>query len=109
MSFSGRMKKRKYEKKKRQVKKELSMHLFSVTSSEQNSPTHRKLRKNPSRREVEEYLDYRMNLRRKWIDKFFEFHTDIDPKIMEEVRKEAYEDIELFKRNLLEEMGYKSA
>ncbi len=106
MSISERMKRRKYEKNKNRVKRELSVHLLSVTMSEQNSPTHRKLRKNASRKEVEEYLNYRMNLRRKWIDKFFEFHPDIDPRIEKEVRNEAYEDIELFKKNLLEELGY---
>ena len=41
-----------------------------------------------------------MRLRKKWIDKFFEFHPDIDPKIRSELRKEAYEDADIFKENL---------
>ena len=85
----------------RKVRRELSQHLFSVAAAEQNAPTHRKLRKNASQEEIEEYLDHRMRLRKKWIDKFFEFHPDIDPKIREELRKEAYEDMEILKENLL--------
>ena len=101
MSLGNRMRQRKYEKKKKKVRKELSLHLFSVTAAEQNAPTHQKLRKNPSDEDIMEYLDHRMRLRKKWIDKFFEFHPDIDPKVREEVKKEAYEDMETFKKNLL--------
>ena len=95
------MRQRKYDKKKRKVRRELSLHLFSVTAAEQNAPTHQKLRKNPSEENIKEYLDHRMRLRKKWIDKFFEFHPDIDLKIREEVKKEAYEDVEIFRKNLL--------
>ncbi len=95
------MRQRKYDKKKRKVRRELSLHLFSVTAAEQNAPTHQKLRKNPSEEDIKGYLDHRMRLRKKWIDKFFEFHPDIDPKIREEVKKEAYEDVEIFRKNLL--------
>ena len=101
MPLRKRMRQRKYKKMKKKVSKELSLHLFSVTAAEQNAPTHQKLRKNPSDEDIREYLDHRMRLRKKWIDKFFEFHPDINPKIKEEVRKEAYEDIEIFKKNLL--------
>jgi hypothetical protein len=101
MSFSEKRKQRKYEKKKRKVRKKLSLHLFSVTAAEQNAPTHRKLRKNPSQHDIDEYLEYRMRLRKKWIDKFFEFHPEIDPKMRQELREEAYEDMEVFRKNLL--------
>lgn len=104
MSYWEKRRQRKYEKEKRKVRKELSLHLFSVSAAEQSSPTHIKLRKNPSQEDIEEYLEHRMKLRRKWIDKFFEFHPDIDPKIVKELKKEAYEDIEIFKDSLLESL-----
>lgn len=85
----------------RKARRKLSLHLFSVAAAEQNAPTHRKLNKNGGQEEINEYLEYRMSLRRKWIDKFFEFHPDIDLKIKEELRKEAYKDIEIFKKSLL--------
>ena len=92
---------RKYEKEKKKVRKELATHLFSVTAAEQNSPTHRKLRKNPTQDNIDEYLEHRMQLRKKWIDKFFDFHPDISQKVREAVKKEAYDDMEVFKKNLL--------
>jgi hypothetical protein len=101
MSYREKRRQRKYEKEKNKIRRKLSLHLFSVAAAEQNAPTHRKLKKNASQDEINEYLDFRMRLRRKWIDKFFEFHPDIDPKISEELRKEAYEDIEVFKESLL--------
>ena len=101
MSFAEKRRKKKYEKEKNKVRKKLSLHLFSVAAAEQNAPTHRKLRKNPNQDDINEYLEYRMKLRKKWIDKFFEFHPDIDPKIRNELIQEAYEDIELFKQSLL--------
>ena len=101
MSFMEKRRQRKYEKEKNKIRRKLSLHLFSVTAAEQNAPTHKKLRKNPSEDDINEYLEYRMRLRRKWIDKFFEFHPDIDPKIKKELKKEAHEDIELFKKSLL--------
>jgi hypothetical protein len=104
MSFWKKRKKKKYEKEKSEVRRELSLHLFSVTAAEQNAPTHRKLRKNPSQDDVEQYLEYRMRLRKKWIDKFFDFHPDVDPKIKEELTKEAYDDIEVFKNSLMEKV-----
>jgi hypothetical protein len=105
MSFPENRKQRKYEKKKNKIRKKLSLHLFSVSAAEQNSPTHIKLRKNPSQHDIDEYLELRMRLRRKWIDKFFEFHRDIDPKIRDELRKEAYEDMKLFRENLLAQLN----
>jgi hypothetical protein len=105
MSISDKRKQRKYEKKKNKIRKKLSVHLFSVSAAEQNSPTHIKLRRNPSQHDIDEYLELRMRLREKWIDKFFEFHPDIDPKIRAELRKEAYEDIELFRENLLAQLN----
>jgi hypothetical protein len=104
MSFSERRKQRKYEKRKRKIRKKLSVHLFSVSAAEQNSPTHIKLRKKPTQHDIDEYLEHRMRLRKKWIDKFFEFHTDIDPKIRVELKNEAYEDMEIFKKCLLEQI-----
>ena len=104
MSLKEKRKNRKYEKKLRIARRELSLHLFSVTAAEQNAPTHRRLRKKASSQEIKEYLDHRMRLRRKWIDKFFEFHPDIDPKIKKELKKEALEDMEIFKENLLLEL-----
>jgi hypothetical protein len=101
MSFREKRRQRKYEKQKNNFRRKLSMHLFSVTAAEQNAPTHRKLRKNASEEDINEYLEYRMRLRRKWIDKFFEFHPDIDPKMKKELRKEAYKDIEVFRESLL--------
>ncbi len=101
MSFSKIRRKRKYEKKKNKVRRKLSLHLFSVSAAEQNAPTHRKLRKNASQENIDEYLEHRMQLRKKWIDKFFEFHPDIHPEIREEVKKEAYEDMEAFRKSLL--------
>ena len=101
MSLKERRSKRKYEKMKKKARKELSVHLFSVSAAEQNAPTHWKLKKNAPQEEVTRYLEHRMRLRKKWIDKFFEFHPDIDPKIKSELKKEAYEDIEIFKENLL--------
>lgn len=101
MSFRDKRKQRKLEKQKNKIRKKLSLHLFSVTAAEQNAPTHKKLRKNASEDDINDYLEYRMRLRRKWIDKFFEFHPDIDPKIKKELRKEAYKDIEVFKECLL--------
>lgn len=92
---------RKYEKEKNKVRRKLSLHLFSVSAAEQNAPTHKKLKKNASQDEINKYLDYRMKLRRIWIDKFFEFHTGIDPMIREELKKEAYEDIQVFADSLL--------
>lgn len=94
----------KYEKKKAKVRKKLSLHLFSVSAAEQNSPTHKTLKEGASQEEKERYLAHRMNLRRKWIDKFFEFHTTIDPTMRSELRKEAYEDMEIFTKNLLESL-----
>lgn len=105
MSISDNRKQRKFEKKKNKIRKKLSVHLFSVSAAEQNSPTHIKLRKNPSQHDIDEYLELRMRLRKKWIDKFFEFHPDIDPNIRAELRKEAYEDIKLFKENLLAQLN----
>ena len=105
MSFGDKRRKKKFEKEKSRVRRELSLHLFSVTAAEQNAPTHRKLRKNPSQEDIEQYLEYRMKLRKKWIDKFFEFHPDIDPEIKKELLEEAYDDIELFKKSLLEKIG----
>jgi hypothetical protein len=105
MSFSENRKQSKYEKKKNKIRKKLSLHLFSVSAAEQNAPTHIKLRKNPSQHDIDEYLELRMRLRKKWIDKFFEFHPDIDPKIRDELRKEAYEDIKLFRENLLAQLN----
>lgn len=101
MSFREKRRQRKYEKEKNKVRRKLSLHLFSVAAAEQNAPTHKKLKKNASQNEINDYLDFRMRLRRKWIDKFFEFHPDIDPKIREEVKREAYDDIEAFKESLL--------
>ncbi len=101
MLFKEKRIKRKHEKKKRKARKELSVHLFSVSAAEQNAPTHCKLKKNAPQEEVNQYLEHRMRLRRKWIDKFFEFHPEIDPKIKKELKKEVYEDIEIFKENLL--------
>ena len=94
----------KYEKKKAKVRKKLSLHLFSVSAAEQNAPTHKKLKEGASQEEKERYLEHRMNLRKKWIDKFFECHSGIDPKMRKELRQEAYEDMGIFKRNLLESL-----
>lgn len=105
MPFFKNRGQRKYEKKKNKIRKKLSLHLFSVSAGEQNSPSHIKLRKNPSQHDIDEYLELRMRLRKKWIDKFFEFHPDIDPKIRVELRKEAYEDVKLFKENLLAQLN----
>jgi hypothetical protein len=105
MSFSENRKQGKYEKKKNKIRKKLSLHLFSVSAAEQNAPTHIKLRKNPSQHDIDEYLELRMRLRKKWIDKFFEFHPNIDPKMRDELRKEAYEDIKLFRENLLAQLN----
>jgi hypothetical protein len=105
MSFLEKRKKRKYEKEKAKIRKKLSLHLFSVSAAEQNSPTHIKLRKNPSDDDVNEYLEHRMMLRRKWIDKFFEFHPDIDSKIAKELKEDAYEDMEAFKKSLLSQLN----
>jgi hypothetical protein len=104
MSLREKRKERKYKKKKERIRRELSLHLFSVTAAEQNSPTHIKLRKNPDQNDINEYLEHRMRLRKKWIDKFFDFHPDIDPKIKEELREEAYGDMEAFKESLLEKL-----
>ncbi len=101
MSLWKKRRQRKYEKQKNKVRRELSLHLFSVTAAEQNAPTHIKLRKNPSPKDIDEYLEHRMRLRKKWIDKFFEFHPDIDPKLRDDVREEAYQDMEAFKESLL--------
>ncbi|UCF07566.1 MAG: hypothetical protein JSW28_07935 [Thermoplasmata archaeon] len=100
MSFREKRRQAKYEKKMAKARKELSLHLFSVAAAEQNAPTHWKIDADANREEKERYLEHRMRLRRKWIDKFFEFHPDIDPKIRSELRKEAYEDAEIVRRNM---------
>ena len=104
MSFLEKRRQTKYEKVKNKVRKKLSLHLFSVSAAEQNTPTHWKLKDSASQEERERYLEHRMRLRKKWIDKFFEFHPDIDPKIRKELRREAYEDMDIFKENLLGSM-----
>jgi hypothetical protein len=104
MSLQEKRKERKYKKEKIRVRRELSLHLFSVTAAEQNSPTHIKLRKNPDQHDINEYLEHRMRLRKKWIDKFFDFHPEIDPKVREELREEAYGDMQAFKESLLEKL-----
>ncbi len=101
MSFWKKRKQRKYEKAKNKVRRELSLHLFSVSAGEQNAPTHIKLRKNPDQDDINEYLEHRMRLRKKWIDKFFEFHPDIDSKIKDDLKVEAYGDMEAFRESLL--------
>jgi hypothetical protein len=101
MSFWEKRKQRKYEKAKNKARRELSLHLFSVSAAEQSAPTHIKLRKNPDQDDINEYLEHRMRLRKKWIDKFFEFHPTIDPKIRSELKEEAYGDMEAFKECLL--------
>jgi hypothetical protein len=105
MPLLEKRRQRKYEKQKNKFRKKLSIHLFSVSAAEQNSPTHIKLRKNPTQHDIDEYLEHRMRLRKKWIDKFFEFHPDIDSKIRDELKKEAYEDMETFKKCLLEQIN----
>jgi hypothetical protein len=104
MDFTENRKQRKYEKEKRRVKKQLSLHLFSVTAAEQNSPSHWKLKKDADTEEKKRYLEHRMKLRKKWVDKFFEFHPDISSEVRDDVKKEAYEDIEIFKKNLAAEL-----
>ena len=104
MSFWEKRHKKNYEKQMNKVRKKLSLHLFSVSAAEQNTPTHWKLKYSAGQEEKERYLEHRMRLRKKWIDKFFEFHPDIDPKIRKELRKEAYEDMDIFKENLLASM-----
>ena len=96
MSFWKKRKQRKYEKAMNKVRRELSLHLFSVSAGEQNAPTHIKLRKNPDQDDINEYLEHRMRLRKKWIDKFFEFHPDIDPKIKDDLIEEDFGDREGF-------------
>ena len=98
-------KQRKYEKQKSKFRKKLSIHLFSVSAAEQNSPTHIKLRKNPTQHNIDEYLEHRMRLRKKWIDKFFDFHPEIDSNMRVELKNEAYEDMEIFKECLLEQIN----
>ncbi len=100
MLFKEKRSKRKHEKKKRKARKELSVHLFSVSAAEQNTPTHWKLKKNAPLEEVNQYLEHRMRLRKKWIDKFFECHPDIDSKIRKELKQEAYEDLDVLMQNL---------
>ncbi len=96
MSFWEKRQRKKYEKQKNKVRKKLSLHLFSVSAAEQNTPTHWKLKDSASQEERERYLEHRMRLRKKWIDKFFECHPDLDPKIRSELRREAYEDVDIF-------------
>jgi hypothetical protein len=104
MSFWEKRKQSKYEKVKNKIRKKLSLHLFSVSAAEQNTPTHWKLKDSAGQEEKERYLEHRVRLRKKWIDKFFEFHPDIDPNIRKELRKEAYEDMDIFRENLLASM-----
>jgi hypothetical protein len=104
MPISEKRIQKKFEKKKRKIRKKLSLHLFSVSAAEQNAPTHIKLRKKPTQHDIDEYLEHRMRLRKKWIDKFFEFHPEIDEKIRIELKNEAYEDMEIFKKCLLEQI-----
>jgi len=100
MSFWEKRRKARYERRKAKIRKKLSLHLFSVSAAEQNTPTHWKLSDNADQEEKERYLQHRMRLRKKWIDKFFEFHPEIDPKIRSELRREAYEDADIFEDNL---------
>ncbi len=105
MPIVKKRKQRKYEKQKSKFRKKLSIHLFSVSAAEQNSPTHIKLRKNPTQHDIDEYLEHRMRLRKKWIDKFFDFHPEIDSNMRVELKNEAYEDMEIFKECLLEQIN----
>lgn len=105
MPIVKKRKQRKYEKQKSKFRKKLSIHLFSVSAAEQNSPTHIKLRKNPTQHNIDEYLEHRMRLRKKWIDKFFDFHPEIDSNMRVELKNEAYEDMEIFKECLLEQIN----
>ncbi len=105
MSLSERRKERKHHKLKQKYRRKLSLHLFSVSAAEQNAPTHIKLRKNPTQDDIDEYLDHRMRLRKKWIDKFFEFHPEISERIRVELKEEAYEDMETFRQCLLDQIN----
>ncbi len=105
MPIVKKRKQRKYEKQKSKFRKKLSIHLFSVSAAEQNSPTHIKLRKNPTQHNIDEYLEHRMRLRKKWIDKFFDFHPEIDSKMRVELKKDAYDDMETFKKCLLKQIN----
>lgn len=87
--------------KKEAVRQDLSQHLFNVSAAEQRSPTHRKLPKRATRKEAAEYLEYRMELRKKWIENFFDFRPEIDPSIRKELTEEAYEDVEILKTNIM--------
>ena len=105
MPIMKKRKQRKYEKQKSKFRKKLSIHLFSVSAAEQNSPTHIKLRKNPTQHNIDEYLEHRMMLRKKWIDKFFDFHPEIDSNMRVELKKDAYDDMETFKECLLKQIN----
>ena len=92
---------RRYKKDKLRIHQELSQHLFNVTLAEEKSPTHRKLRKGATLDEAKDYLDYRMSLREKWIDNFFVFRPEIDPKIKMELTEEVNKDSEVLQKNIL--------
>ena len=97
----GLFSKKRYNKKKETIRQDLSQHIFSVTAAEERSPSHRKLWKGATLEEAEEFVEYRMELRRKWIEKFFEFRPEVDPKIRQELTLEAYEDAEILKSNIM--------
>ena len=99
---------RSHKSRKNKIRRQLSQHLFSVSTAEQASPTHRKLRKGANRKDAEEFVEYRMELRKKWITKFFQFRPEIDPKVREELTKEAYEDSDVLKQNIISQYTKKN-
>lgn len=101
MAFFGNREEKRFEKKLDHWRKRLSKHIFAVTSSEQNAPTHKKLGKGASRNEKREYLEYRMGLREVWVDAFLKCHKSrIPDAIVTALREEAMDDIRTFKENL---------